>query len=81
MRKNGQRSYISVRQSTPAARAAARPLPTPNQPGTTCRVWVQPNTHGMARMPSMPAPWPGRRAGREPILSDASSSTGVAVRK
>ena len=81
MRKNGQRSYISVRQSTPAARAAASPLPTPYQPGTTCRVWVQPNTHGMARMPSMPAPVPGRRDGREPILSDANSSTGVAARK
>ncbi len=41
---------------SPAARAAARPEPTPNQPGTICRDWVQPNTHGIARRPPSPAP-------------------------
>ena len=35
--------------SNPAARAAAKPDPTPNQPGMICRLWVQPKTHGMAR--------------------------------
>jgi FAD/FMN-containing dehydrogenase len=64
-----------------AHRTLARPLPTPYHPGATWRVCVQPNTHGMARMPPMPPPVPGRRAGRDPMLSDASSSTGVAVRK
>src|SRR6201995_4421874 len=60
--------------SKPAARAAARPLPTPNQPGTIWRLWVQPKTHGMARSPAMPPPESGRRAGREPGGSSAGSS-------
>ncbi len=65
----------------PASRAAARPLPSPNQPGTIWRLWVQPNTHGIARSPSSPAPASGRDEGREPMLSRLSSCTGVDVRK
>ena len=63
---------------SPASRAAARPEPRPNQPG-----------HDLARL--RPAEHPGdgpqvvdaaprsprRRAGRDPMLSPASSSTGV----
>ena len=78
LRKKCQCAYISASRSpSPASRAAARPLPTPYQPGTIWRDWVQPNTHGIARRPSMPAPESGRRAGREPRCSSASSSTGV----
>ena len=57
MRKNGQRSYISVRQSTPAARAAASPLPTPYQPGTTCRVG-----HDLPGLGPAEHPWDGAHA-------------------
>ena len=65
----------------PASRAAFRPEPTPNQPGTICRDWVQPNTHGMARRPPSPAPESGRLDGREPMFSEPSCSTGVEARK
>src|SRR6185312_3527919 len=68
-------------ESQPASRAAFRPDPTPNQPGTICRDWVQPNTHGMARNPSIPPPESGRRLGREPMFSEPSCSTGVEDRK
>jgi hypothetical protein len=44
VRKNCQLSVISRGTS-------ARPVPTPNQPGTIYRVWVHPNTHGIARTP------------------------------
>src|SRR5256885_920007 len=62
-------------------RAAHNPVPTPNQPGTICRDWVHPNTHGMARSPSMPPPEEGRRDGREPMFSCPSCSTGADARK
>ena len=65
----------------PAARAAANPAPTPNQPGTSWRDCVQPNTQGIARSPSSPSPARLRRAGREPMFISASSSTGVDVLK
>ena len=75
--KKRQRSFMSAMTSaSPASRAAARPLPTPNQPGTIWRDCVQPKTHGMARRPSSPAPASGRRDGREPRCSSPSSSTG-----
>ena len=45
-----------------------------------CLTWVHANTHGIAR--SVSTPPVGRRfAGREPTLSAASSSSGVADRK
>ena len=82
VRKKCQCSCISASTaSPPASRAALRPEPTPNQPGTICRDWVQPNTHGMARSPAMPPPESGRRAGREPMFSEPSCSTGVEARK
>ena len=64
LRKKCQCWCISSRTpSSPASRAASRPEPTPNQPGTICRDWVQPKTQGMARSPSRPAPESGRRDG------------------
>jgi hypothetical protein len=81
LRKKYQRSCISPSRSpSPASRAAARPLPTPYHPGTICRDWVQPNTHGIARSPPVPAPDSGLRDGREPRWSSESSSTGVAAK-
>jgi hypothetical protein len=68
--KNCHWSNISANTSPrPAARAAASPVPTPNQPGTICRDCVQPNTHGIARSPPSPAPESGRRDGREPMFN------------
>ena len=58
----------AARRPSPASRAAARPVPTPNQPGTIWRDCVQPNTHGIARSRRGPAPESGRRDGREPML-------------
>ena len=82
VRKKCHCSCISDRtSSSPASRAAANPDPTPNQPGTIWRDWVQPNTHGIARSPSMPPPEDGRRDGREPMFSEPSCSTGVDARK
>ena len=75
------RVHLGQPSASPAARAAASPEPTPNQPGTICRVWVQPNTHGMARRPPSPAPVLGRFAGREPMFSAPSSSVGVDAQK
>jgi hypothetical protein len=51
VRKNCQFAYISCRTSVAGLAGRGRPVPTPNQPGTIWRVWVQPNTHGMARRP------------------------------
>ena len=52
------------------------PLPTPYQPESMWRFWVQANTQGMARRsPSVLACV--RRAGREPMLSIDSSSSGL----
>ena len=82
VRKKCHSRCISASTSRrPASRAARRPEPTPNQPGTIWRDWVQPNTQGMARSPSMPPPEAGRRDGREPMLSEPSCSTGVEARK
>jgi hypothetical protein len=80
VRKNGQLRYISCSTSR-LSPAAARPDPTPYQPGTIWRDWVQPNTHGIARRLSRPPPESGRRAGREPMCSAPSRSTGVEARK
>ena len=62
---------VQHRRRARPPRAAASPEPTPNQPGTICRDWVQPKTHGIARSPASPAPVSGRRDGREPMLSPA----------
>ena len=81
-KKRQSRGHLLAASSPrPASRAAARPLPTPNQPGTIWRDWVQPKTQGIARRPEMPPPESGRRDGREPRCSSASSSTGVEARK
>ena len=83
VRKKCQCSCISREHGRAAGLPGrlADPDPTPNQPGTICRDWVQPNTHGMARSPAMPPPESGRRAGREPMFSEPSCSTGVEARK
>ena len=54
------------------------PLPTPYQPGTKCRFCDQANTQGIARR-SLSDWAPNRRAGREPMLSRVSSSSGLAA--
>ena len=41
-------------------------VPAPSQPVSMRRICVQPNPHGIARMPPMPGVAPGRYAGREP---------------
>ena len=80
--KNAHSRISSSCADSPASRAARSPLPSPNQPGTTIRVCVQPNTHGIARRSSnVGASRPGRRDGREPTFSSPSSSTGVAEEK
>ena len=63
VRKNGHSAYISCSAVEPRRPRAASPDPTPNQPGTIWRDWVQPKTHGIARRSSRPAPESGRRAG------------------
>ncbi len=81
-RKKCQSANISSSSSpSPADRAAASPDPTPNQPGTICRDWVQPKTQGIARSPASPAPLSGRRDGRDPMFIQPSCSTGVEARK
>ena len=68
--------------ASPAAPRTSRKLssalPAPNQPVIRWRFWLQPNTQGMARRSARLAA-PKRRAGREPILSRTSSSTGLAA--
>src|SRR5690606_10696914 len=82
VRKKCQLRYISCRSgSSPASRAALRPEPAPNQPGTIWRDWVQPNTHGIARSPSSPLEDVVRLEGREPMFRSPSCSTGVAETK
>ena len=71
---------FSICESTsllPDSRAAFNPEPTPNHPGTICRDWVQPNTHGIARSEARPPLASGRRDGREPRNRFPSCSTGV----
>ena len=65
--------HLVEQRPRPASRAARSPDPTPNQPGTICRDWVQPNTQGMARSPPMPPPESGRRAGRDPMFSEPTA--------
>ena len=82
LRKKCQWRSISCRSgSSPASRAAFRPDPAPNQPGTICRDCVQPNTHGIARSPSSPLSEVVRLEGRDPMFRSPSSSTGVEVTK
>ena len=78
VRKKCQPSYISSStcRRGPASRAAASPEPTPYQPGTICRDWVQPKTHGIARSPSSPAPLSGRRDGPGPDVEVAEQLDG-----
>src|SRR5680860_749584 len=53
-KKRTRRASPRNRSVSPAARAAASPVPSPYQPGTICRDCVHPKTHGMARRPSRP---------------------------
>jgi hypothetical protein len=54
-------------------------VPTPYQPGSINRFWLQEKTHGIARRSAMAED--GRRdAGRLPMLRPAISPTGVAAR-
>ena len=53
-------------------------VPTPYQPVTRWRFWLQPKTQGMARRSSSVLA-PKRRAGREPSFSQASSASGLAA--
>jgi hypothetical protein len=76
--KNGQSRRIA--RSSPSG-ASPSAVPAPYQEGSSSRFCVQAKTHGIARSPSMPASPPGRRGGREPIASSASSSSGVKARK
>ena len=62
---------------------AAKAAPQPYQAGRRQRFCVQANTQGIARSASSSpvAAASGREAGRDPIFSSASSSTGVKLRK
>jgi hypothetical protein len=62
------------------AHHAAIALPTPYQPGSISRHWLQLNTHGIARRSSMRVD-AVREAGRLPMLSCAISAIGVDARK
>ena len=74
---NIRRSIASPR-SPRTERMQLSALPTPYHPGTRCRFCVHANTHGIARR-SASERVPPRRAGREPMFSSCSSSSGVAA--
>src|SRR3954466_16359971 len=77
-RKNGQPRY---RRRSSSQSAAANAVPHPYQAGSRQRFCVHANTHGIARSDARYSAPSGRREGREPMLSSASSSTGVNERK
>ena len=79
VRNHGQRSCISrssVKRASSSPTQAETAEPTPNQPGSISRHWLQLNTQGMARRSSM-RPELVRDAGREPMFIVDSSTTGV----
>ena len=76
--KNGHSRYICcISLICPRSDARRSASPTPSHPGRLNRVWVQAKIQGMARSDVSAAVFL-RRAGREPMLSSPSSSTGVA---
>ena len=77
IRKNGHERHISRCSSRSPSSSA---LPAPNHDGSRIRFCVHANTHGIARRSSSRPPL-RREAGREPIVSSASSSTGETWRK
>ncbi len=83
-RKSGWRTTISASSCSPAAprtwRKERMALPKPYQPVIRWRFCDQAKTQGIARRSAIDLA-PKRRAGREPILSIASSSTGLACWK
>src|SRR5439155_586523 len=81
-RKRRDSANIRLRSASPRAPRTSRKVssaaPTPYHPGTKCRFWVQAKTHGIARS-SASVRAPNRRVGREPMLSSAISSSGLAA--
>ena len=82
VRNHGHRSCISRNSASeprPRRPSPSTAVPTPNQPGSIRRHWLQLDTHGIARRSSM-RPELVRDAGREPMFIVDSSTMGVIAR-
>ena len=80
-RASGRRPSRGRGGAARATSAPAKAVPQPYHAGSRQRFCVHAKTQGIARSEPRSSPPSGRRAGREPISSSASSSTGVKLRK